>query len=90
MNVRMNDVRGQKLKEIEEFLQANPKNNFWVYGAAQYAELITGFLQAKTKINIAGYVVDDAYYNKPEFLGKPVHKASVWINGGGYLVTGAI
>ena len=84
MNVQMNDVRGQTLKEIEDFLKANPKNNFWVYGTGEYSQMISGFLNAKTGINIAGYVVSDVYYTQGEFFGKPVHKASAWMNGGGY------
>lgn len=91
MNICKNDIRIQKVMEIEQELTRHPENKVYIWGTAKTAGMITDFLHAHSKMSVEGYIVDDAYYRDTEFLGTPVYKASTWMEkakSGDYVIMG--
>ena len=91
INIGQEELRIQKLKEMEQELEKNPQSMLYIWGCARTASMITDFCSRNSTVSIQGYIVDDAYFNKKEFCKKQVYKASEWkmlAKPGDYVIMG--
>ncbi|MCM1160035.1 MAG: FkbM family methyltransferase [Roseburia sp.] len=91
INIKQEDLRIQKLKQIEQELEENPKGMLYIWGCARTAFAVTDFCNRNSKVSIQGYIVDDAYFKEQEFCEKKVYKASEWkaiAKPGDYVIMG--
>lgn len=51
-----------------------------VYGAGQFADIVTNLIEASLHREVAGYVLDNEFYDKNEYNGRPVVSSSNMMN----------
>lgn len=75
----MENERLSNLKQIEEQLLSGFGGKLYVWGTATTARMITAFIMKNSSLSVAAYVVDDPWYQEGIFEGKPIKKASEFL-----------
>lgn len=80
MNIRKNDKRLADIERLEKSLASSPEASLYIFGCAETALNMMDYIQKRSSIvdRLAAFVVDDAYYNKDTYCGKPVIPYSRW------------
>lgn len=79
MNIRNYDLRSADLKRLEAALSSSPDSKLYIFGCTATELKLMEYLGSHSAVleKLAGFVVDDARYNKEVFCDKPVYKYSV-------------
>ena len=78
MDIRNNDLRSADLKRLEAALGSDPEAKLYILGCTETAAELTKYIERESDIlkKLAAFSVDDIYYDKDCFCGKPVIKYS--------------
>lgn len=80
MNIRNCGLRSADLKRLEDALASAPDAKLYIFGCAATALNVMDFIQKRSSVleKLDSFVVDDAYYNRDTYCGKPVIPYSRW------------
>lgn len=78
MKIATQDDRKSQLKKLEEIMGQRADAKLYVWGCASTAGMITDYLVQNASLEVAAYIVDDAYYKDDTYHNRSVLKASDW------------